>query len=35
VRYEQDPKADQQYHPIGQMDLFVEGLRMAEIGLAR
>ena len=35
VRFEQDPKADQQYHPIGQMDLFVEGLRMAEIGLAR
>ena len=35
VRYEQDPKADQQYHPIGQMDLFVEGLRMEEIGLAR
>jgi hypothetical protein len=35
VRFEQDPKADQQYHPIGQMDLFVEGLRMEEIGLAR
>lgn len=35
VRYEEDPKADQQYHPIGQMDLFVEGLRMKEISLAR
>jgi hypothetical protein len=35
VRYEQDPKTDQKYHPIGQMDLFVEGLRMEEIGLNR
>lgn len=35
VQYEEDPKADQNYHPIGQMDLFLEGLRMEEIGLTR
>jgi len=33
VRYEQDPKAEQQFHPVGQIDLFLEGLKKKDIGL--
>lgn len=34
-RYEQDPQAEQQFHPAGQIDLFLEGLKKEEIGLDR
>ncbi|MDP6116384.1 MAG: DUF6288 domain-containing protein [Planctomycetota bacterium] len=32
VRYEKDKKTDA-YHPVGQMDLFIEGLKKSDIGL--
>jgi len=35
VRYEQDPKTEQQFHPVGQMDLVLEGLKKREIGITR
>ncbi|MEI6605612.1 MAG: DUF6288 domain-containing protein [Verrucomicrobiota bacterium] len=34
VRYEQDAKT-KNYHPVGQMDLSLEGLKKKEIGIAR
>ena len=34
VRYEQDKKAEGQFHPVGQIDLFLEGLKKKELGLA-
>ena len=34
VRYEQDPQT-LKYHAVGQMDLFLEGLKKKEIGLTR
>ncbi len=34
VRYEQDKKAEGQLHPVGQIDLCLEGLKKKELGLA-
>ena len=34
VRYEQDKKTGE-YHPVGQMDLSIEGLKKDELGLAK
>lgn len=34
VRYEKDEKSTT-YHPIGQIDLFIEGLKKKELGIAR
>ena len=34
VRYEQDAQT-MTYHPVGQMDLFLEGLKKQELGLTR
>jgi hypothetical protein len=35
LKYEKDRKLEQQYHPIGQMDLVFEGLKKKDLGLAR
>lgn len=35
VRYGDDKKAEGQFHPVGQSDLSLEGLKKNELGLAR
>lgn len=35
VRYEDDKKAEGQFHPCRQSDLSLEGLKKKELGLAR
>jgi hypothetical protein len=34
VGHEEDKKAEGQFHPVGQIDLFLEGLKKMEFGLA-
>jgi hypothetical protein len=34
VRHEEDKKAKGRFHPVGQIDLSLEGLKKKEIGLA-
>ena len=34
VRFEKDPRTGQ-YHPVGQIDLWLEGLKREELGLGR